>query len=67
MKKSISVSELNFYIKNLLETDLFLQDIWVLGEITNLKHYRIGGQIYFNLTDGESRINCVVYENLSMP
>jgi len=63
MKKSISVSELNFYIKNLLETDLFLQDIWVLGEITNLKHYRIGGQIYFNLTDGESRINCVVYEN----
>ena len=56
-----SVTQVNAYIKQCLETDPVLQDIWIVGEITNLKCYALGEQIYFNLSDGQSCINCVVY------
>ncbi|NQY74295.1 MAG: exodeoxyribonuclease VII large subunit [Candidatus Margulisbacteria bacterium] len=59
--KSFTVSEANTHIKNLLESDLFFQDVWITGDISNLKVYQLGGQIYFNLSDGHSQINCVIY------
>ena len=57
----ISVSEMNFRIKALLESSGPLRDVWVKGEISNLKHYSKGGQIYFNLSDEQATINCVLY------
>ncbi len=63
MKKFLSISEINLYIKNLLESDVILNDIWVIGEISNVKFYPKGGQVYFTLSDGFSQINAVMYES----
>lgn len=59
--QSISVSDINLYLKNVIEGDEFTRDIWIHGDITNLAVYQKGGQLYFNLSDGVSRINCVMY------
>lgn len=62
-QKALSVTDANRYIKNILEQDLLLSRLFVTGEITNLKHYSIGGQIYFTLKDAASQLNCVIFES----
>ena len=59
--KALSVERVNNYIKAILENDFSLQDIWIEGELSNVKFYAKGNQLYFNLTDGKSSINCVIY------
>jgi len=59
----LTVSELNQLIKNILESELLLNDIWVSGEISNLRRYSMGKQIFFSLMDGQSQVNCVLYDN----
>lgn len=60
-KKPLSITELNYYLKTYIEESYFLQTLWVIGEISNLKLYRMGGHLYFTLSDGESQMNCVMY------
>ncbi|MEE0180735.1 MAG: exodeoxyribonuclease VII large subunit [Anaerovoracaceae bacterium] len=55
--KPIKVSQLNSYIKRVLQTDPLLGNISVTGEISNLKHHS-SGHVYFSLKDETSRINC---------
>lgn len=59
-KQSYNVREFTFYIKNLLEGDPLLQNVWVEGEISNLTHHR-SGHIYFSLKDQDAQINCVMW------
>jgi exodeoxyribonuclease VII large subunit len=61
--KSVTVSELNNYLKDYLEYNHELNDVWIEGEITSLKYYQLGQQIYFNLSDGKAQINCVVFSS----
>lgn len=57
-----SVSELNSYLKELLERDILLQDIWIAGEVANLA--RPGsGHSYFTLRDANSSLRCVMFRN----
>ena len=56
-----SVSDVNAYIKDILESDVALQDVWVEGEISNLRVYKLGKQVYFNVIDPGSQLNCVVF------
>ena len=59
--KIISVSQLNFYVKSLLENDYKLNNVIVTGEISNLTdHYR-SGHIYFSLKDEKSVIRSVMF------
>jgi len=59
--KIITVSQLNFYVKSLLENDFTLNSVIVTGEISNLTdHYR-SGHIYFSLKDDKSVIRCVMF------
>jgi exodeoxyribonuclease VII large subunit len=58
----LTVSQINHYIKHLLESDPLLDDIWILGEISNLRVYHLGHHVYFNLIESNSQMNCVVYE-----
>ena len=51
--KALSVERVNNYIKAILENDFSLQDIWIEGELSNVKFYAKGNQLYFNLTDGK--------------
>ena len=57
-----SVSELTLYIRELIESDNKLQDLWVKGEISNLSIPR-SGHLYFSLKDSSSSLRCVMWRN----
>ena len=56
---TISVTQLNNYIKGILDLDGVLNDLSVCGEITNVKQAREGW--YFSLKDENSAIDCFSY------
>ena len=57
-----SVSQLTSYLKEQLERDALLQDIWVAGEVANLA--RPGsGHSYFSLRDAKGSFRCVMFRN----
>ncbi|KUK92298.1 MAG: xseA, partial [Anaerolineaceae bacterium 46_22] len=58
----LSVSQLNSYLRQLLESDEILQDIWVQGEISNLSQPS-SGHLYFTLKDPEAAIRCVMWRS----
>ena len=55
--KPVTVSQLNSYIKRILQTDPILGNVSVRGEVSNLKFHG-SGHVYFSLKDEKSRINC---------
>ncbi|MDO4485807.1 MAG: exodeoxyribonuclease VII large subunit [Bacillota bacterium] len=55
--KPVRVSQLNSYIKRLLQTDPILGNVSVIGEISNLK-FHSSGHVYFSLKDESSKVNC---------
>ncbi len=60
-KQIFTVSELNNFLKIILDENPYTQNIWISGEISNLKIYQKGGQLYFTLSDEQSQINCVLF------
>ncbi|WZL71438.1 exodeoxyribonuclease VII large subunit [Clostridiaceae bacterium 35-E11] len=58
--KTLSVSDLNKYIKKLLIADPILNNITLKGEISNLKMHS-SGHLYFSMKDENSKINCVMF------
>ena len=61
----LSVSALSSYLRELLETDEVLHDLWVRGEISNFSQPR-SGHIYFTLKDNEAQIRAVMWKNAAM-
>ncbi len=57
----ISVAGLALYLKELLETNDILQNIWVHGEVSNCKTYP-SGHCYFTLKEGDAQIPCVFFK-----
>lgn len=57
----ITVSQLNSYVKAILETDNNLSSVFVVGEISNLKRYNSGGHLYFSLKDNKSILKAVMF------
>ena len=55
-----TVSTLTKYIRDLLESDMTLQDVWVRGEISNLSR-PASGHIYFTLKDAGASLRCVLW------
>jgi len=55
-----TVSTLTKYIRDLLEADASLQDVWVSGEISNLSR-PASGHIYFTLKDAGASLRCVMW------
>ena len=56
----ITVTEVNKYIKEIINDDLLLKKVYLKGEISNFKaHSR--GHFYFTLKDENSRINAVMF------
>lgn len=57
----LTVSQVNFFVKSLLEGDNRLNDILVTGEISNFTdHYR-SGHLYFSLKDSKSALKAVMF------
>ena len=59
--KVFSVSELNNYIKELLDSDAMLAGIYVRGELSNYKVYP-SGHHYFTMKDKECALRCVMFK-----
>lgn len=61
MDNTLSVSQLNLYVKSLLEGDSKLLNIAVTGEISNFKNHYSSGHWYFNLKDSGAAVRCVMF------
>ena len=55
------VSAICRYLKELLESDLRLSNMWVEGEITNLSRSQ-RGHVYFTLKEGAYQLRCVMFQ-----
>ncbi|MBI3286960.1 MAG: exodeoxyribonuclease VII large subunit [Chloroflexi bacterium] len=58
----LSVSELTRHIKDLLEEDERLQDLWIQGEVSGFRLYP-SGHAYFTLKDEAASIRCVLWRS----
>ena len=59
-KLALSVSQLNEYVRRLLQQDPLLREIELKGEISNLKLHQTG-TLFFTLKDEAASISCVMY------
>ncbi len=64
-RSALSVTELNNYVKNLVDGDELLMDVCVRGELSNYKIYP-SGHHYFTLKDAESSLRCVMFKYSAM-
>ena len=60
-QRVFAVSEVNQYIKSLLDGTPVLQEIYIRGEISNYKVYP-SGHHYFTLKDPEGALRCVMFK-----
>ena len=58
--KYISIGELNQYIKNMFDNNMYLRKVFLRGEISNFKNHT-RGHLYFTLKDDTSRISAVMF------
>lgn len=61
-QQALTVTELNQYIKGLLDIDPMLGNVSVRGELSNYKIYP-SGHHYFTLKDSESSLRCVMFKS----
>lgn len=60
--RALEVTELNEYVKRILNDDPILSNIKVKGEISNFKIHS-SGNVYLSLKDEKSKINCMIHRN----
>lgn len=60
-----TVSQINEYIKYLIEEEVMLRDVLVSGEISNFKRHS-SGHLYFTLKDSSSEIRAVMFRQSAM-
>lgn len=63
--KCWQVSELNNYLKELLASNPFLSNLWVKGEISNLRQPE-SGHLFFTLKDRYSSIRAVMFRSRAL-
>ena len=60
--KRLRVSDLTRYLRQLIESDEILIDVWVQGEVSNVST-PASGHTYFTLKDSDSSLKCVVWRS----
>ncbi len=59
----ITVSQINRYIKYLLEGDKHLTEVYVRGELSNCSTQYASGHRYFTLGDANAAVRCVMFSS----
>ena len=62
---TLTVRQLNLFVKSLIEGDVRLNDITVIGEISNFKNHYASGHLYFTLKDKDASIRCVMFKGFA--
>ncbi len=60
MNEYKTITEVNTYIKSLIDSNSNLQSVYIKGEISNFKNHS-RGHLYFTLKDEGSRLNAVMF------
>lgn len=60
--KTMSVTDLNVYIKRNFDHDFILSNLTVMGEISNFKAHS-SGHLYFSLKDDLAKVNGVMFRS----
>lgn len=55
-----SPSQLNRHVRQVIESDYRLSDLWLTGEVANLSH-PASGHLYFSVRDPEAAVRCVMW------
>ncbi len=61
----LTVTDVNTYIKSMMDRDPFLNYVYIKGEISNSK-FHTRGHLYFSLKDENSKINAVMFNYKNM-
>jgi exodeoxyribonuclease VII large subunit len=62
---SWKVADLTRYLREVLESDENLQDIWVQGEVSNFSKPP-SGHVYFTIKDSNASLHCVMWRNSAL-
>lgn len=62
----LSVSQLNRYVKSIIEQDMNLQTVFVQGEISNFTNHYKTGHYYMTIKDEYSSIKAVMFKTANM-
>ncbi len=63
LEAALTVSQVNRYLKDLMDGDPVLSSVAVEGEISNFKRQYPSGHLYFSLKDAEGQLRCVMFRS----
>ena len=61
--KFLTVSQLNEYVKMLMESNPVLRNVWIKGELSNFKNHYSTGHFYFSLKDDSAIVRGVMFRS----
>ena len=61
----LTVSQFNYYLKSIFESDENLSTVFLVGEISNLSNHYKSGHIYFSLKDDTSLLRAVMFSSFA--
>ena len=59
--QTLTVRQLNLYVRSIIEGDARLSGVCVSGELSNFKNHYSSGHFYFTLKDNDAAIKCVMF------
>lgn len=65
IEQAFTVTEINNYIKSLLDSEATLRNVQIVGEVSNFKRYP-SGHCYFTLKDSGAVLKCVMFRGKAM-
>lgn len=65
IEQAFTVTEINNYIKSLLDGEAALRNVQIVGEVSNFKRYP-SGHCYFTLKDSGAVLKCVMFRGKAM-